>query len=224
MKNCKNRGITLVALIVTVIVMLILAGVVITLVIDEGGIINLAQQAGQNSINAQEQEQKDLEDLYSSMMVATNDDAKITISMEDLNSLIDSKIQERMNSLNTEIGQLVFTEADCTFFDGAIVESCTVRGYKIGNMIHVKYTVPISKLPSINNQNYLLFNLPESYVANESSRVIGLIETRSQPKGYVGGLVNASNKCFSAVPNLTTIPTTDGSTRIDGDFMYYIGD
>lgn len=94
MKNLKQiKGITLVALIITIIIMLILAGITISLTIGQGGIINLAQQAGKNHVNAELQENKDLEDLYSSMMVATNDDSKITISMDDLNNLINQKIE-----------------------------------------------------------------------------------------------------------------------------------
>lgn len=93
-KVLKNKfGITLIALIITIIVMLILAGITISLTLGQNGIINLAQKAGQNHIDAENKEKEDLEELYSSMMVATNDDSKITISMEDLNNLINQKIE-----------------------------------------------------------------------------------------------------------------------------------
>ena len=52
----KNKGITLVALVITIIVLLILAGITISLTIGQNGIITRAQQAGKNYLNAQDQE------------------------------------------------------------------------------------------------------------------------------------------------------------------------
>ncbi len=45
----STRGITLVALIITIIVMLILAGVVIRMTVGDNGILNQAQKAGEES-------------------------------------------------------------------------------------------------------------------------------------------------------------------------------
>jgi hypothetical protein len=59
----NKRGITLVALVITIIVLLILAGITISLTIGEGGIITLAQQAGKNYVQASTDEQGDLEDI-----------------------------------------------------------------------------------------------------------------------------------------------------------------
>lgn len=50
----KEKGITLVALVVTIVVLLILAGVSISLVLDQNGIINKAKGARteyQNAVN-----------------------------------------------------------------------------------------------------------------------------------------------------------------------------
>ena len=51
MKN--QKGITLVALIITIIVMLILAGVSISLVVGENGVLTQAQDAGERTKNAE---------------------------------------------------------------------------------------------------------------------------------------------------------------------------
>ena len=62
MKNGKrqnkkgNEGITLVALVITIIVLLILAGITISLTIGQNGIITRAQEAGKNYLDAQDQE------------------------------------------------------------------------------------------------------------------------------------------------------------------------
>ena len=52
----KREGITLVALVITIIVLLILAGITISLTIGQNGIITRAQEAGKNYLNAQDQE------------------------------------------------------------------------------------------------------------------------------------------------------------------------
>ena len=49
MNYLKNTGITLVALVVTIVVLLILAGVSINLVLGENGLITKAQEAKQKS-------------------------------------------------------------------------------------------------------------------------------------------------------------------------------
>lgn len=55
-----QKGITLVALVITIIVLLILAGITISLTIGERGIITRAQEAGRNYVNAAQQEEHDL--------------------------------------------------------------------------------------------------------------------------------------------------------------------
>ena len=52
----NNKGITLIALVITIIVLLILAGVTINLTLGENGIFRTAEQAGKNYTQAQEQE------------------------------------------------------------------------------------------------------------------------------------------------------------------------
>lgn len=47
-----QNGITLIALVITIIVLLILAGITISLTLGEHGIINMAEKAGKNYTNA----------------------------------------------------------------------------------------------------------------------------------------------------------------------------
>ena len=67
---CKksNQGITLVALVVTIVVLLILAGVSISLVIGQNGIITKAQEAKEKTINDQINTEKQLNTLYNEML------------------------------------------------------------------------------------------------------------------------------------------------------------
>ena len=55
-KEINNNGITLIALVITIIVLLILAGVTINLTLGENGIFKTAEMAGKNYTQAQEQE------------------------------------------------------------------------------------------------------------------------------------------------------------------------
>lgn len=58
-----QKGITLVALVITIIVLLILAGITISLTVGQRGILNRAQEAGRNYQNAAAKEDEDLRDL-----------------------------------------------------------------------------------------------------------------------------------------------------------------
>jgi hypothetical protein len=57
------HAITLITLVITIIVLLILAGITINLTIGEDGIITLSQQSGENYVQVSNNEQSDLEDL-----------------------------------------------------------------------------------------------------------------------------------------------------------------
>ena len=67
---CKksNQVITLVALVVTIVVLLILAGVSISLVIGQNGIVTKAQEAKEKTINDQINTEKQLNTLYNEML------------------------------------------------------------------------------------------------------------------------------------------------------------
>ncbi len=63
----KNKGITLIALVVTIVVLLILAGVSITAVFGENGIINGAQKAKEKTDESIKQEQEDVGKLVNQL-------------------------------------------------------------------------------------------------------------------------------------------------------------
>ncbi len=63
----KNEGITLVALIITIIVLIILAGVTISMVVGNDGIITKAKEASQNMSNATSEEKELLQNMLNTM-------------------------------------------------------------------------------------------------------------------------------------------------------------
>jgi len=60
----KNSGITLIALVITVVILIILAGVVINLTIGENGIFSKAKYARDKYLNEESLEQQQLNELY----------------------------------------------------------------------------------------------------------------------------------------------------------------
>ena len=62
----KEKGITLIALVVTIIILLILAGVTLSLALNNEGLFNRARNAGERYEDAQENE-TGIMDYYSNM-------------------------------------------------------------------------------------------------------------------------------------------------------------
>ena len=68
MRNIKEkRGITLIALAVTIVIILILAGVTIDAVFSENGIINKAKEAANSMNNAVTNDQAKLNELFNEL-------------------------------------------------------------------------------------------------------------------------------------------------------------
>ena len=67
MKTKEMKGITLVALVVTIVVLLILAGVSINLVLGDNGIVKKAQDAKTKSAEASENDLKGMSNLEDEM-------------------------------------------------------------------------------------------------------------------------------------------------------------
>ena len=78
----KQKGITLVALVITIIVLLLLAGVTISLLVGENGIITKAKEGGNRTQQAQEKEKIELA-VTASIMEDTD---KLTIEEGNLNT------------------------------------------------------------------------------------------------------------------------------------------
>lgn len=93
-----GKGITLVALVITVIILLILAGITLGFVFGKNGIIGMAKNAGKNYVDAENEEGKTLNELYSSMMVATNEGSQITVNIEDLKKIIDQSVEQKVDA------------------------------------------------------------------------------------------------------------------------------
>lgn len=63
-----EKGITLIALVITIIILLILAGITINLTLGEHGILNMAKEAGKNYQNAADYEKNEIDTLYNNVI------------------------------------------------------------------------------------------------------------------------------------------------------------
>lgn len=63
----REKGITLIALTITVIVLLILAGITLSLTLGGRGVFNIAKKAGEDYTNASNKEMEDLDNLIASI-------------------------------------------------------------------------------------------------------------------------------------------------------------
>ena len=75
-KNTNEKGITLIALVVTIIIILILAGITINMLLGENGIIRTAQEAKNTWENAIAKEQEELNNLMNELNEELTDKSK----------------------------------------------------------------------------------------------------------------------------------------------------
>ena len=87
----SNTAITLIALIITIIVLLILAGVTLNMVMGENGIITKAQLAKEETNEAQKNEEENLEELE--RKVSSYGDNRENNSVMDKNSISDDNTE-----------------------------------------------------------------------------------------------------------------------------------
>jgi len=94
MKNLKfkikeNKAITLIALVITIIVLVILAGFSLSLLLDKNGIIIKAITAKDEYQNSANEESKSLEELYAQLLLANSDSTTLqNIDMTTLKQVI----------------------------------------------------------------------------------------------------------------------------------------
>ena len=119
-----QRGITLVALVITIIILIILAGISVSTLVGENGIITKAKEAKQNIILAGEAEALQLNQLYYELETGgelTEDEE--SAKKDEIIALLQKQVEELQNQvsslqtenedlktqiidLNTQIGEL----------------------------------------------------------------------------------------------------------------------
>ena len=106
----KQSGITLISLVVTIIVLIILAGISINLILGQDGIINKAKEAKQNMELAQVEEQEQLNELYIQL-----ETQGISPGSESYDAIVKlSEFKTKVAQAITEMGVETSEDADAT--------------------------------------------------------------------------------------------------------------
>lgn len=153
-KNIKEHGITLVALVITIVVLIILAAVAINLTLGNNGIFTRAKTAKEQYQNAEAQEKFDIAKASNEIdkYVDGNRDA-ITIKQEDYN-----KIMEKINGLGVQTTQL------SNIANGVTLTSNIIR--KSGNVVYINIRGSYNK--EFKSADLIIGNIPEGYRPTES--------------------------------------------------------
>lgn len=78
----KAKGITLIALVITIVILLILAGITTNFILDENGLIDYAKKASDDTYNAGKEEELMLKNIYEKLELSDIDE---NINIQDLN-------------------------------------------------------------------------------------------------------------------------------------------
>lgn len=101
LKNCKDNckrdnGITLSVLVVTIIVLLILAGITISFSLGENGIIAKAKNAAEKYKQAEIDEQMQLNSLYSNLSISSSN-GNTNVTIEEVSNVVEKVLDDKLN-------------------------------------------------------------------------------------------------------------------------------
>ena len=194
-QNNKERGITLIAIVVTIIVLIILAGVSIAMLVGENGIITQAQRADELTTQAQQKEAIEL--------------AVASVQAQGTLELDRTKLETALQS------QLGDTEYDLTENgDGSFLLQVAERSYYIdstGEVITQENMIAIGSAEElkafrddVNSGNsyegkyiYLTGNITLN--SSEQWEPIGYYVQNNEDTSIKDGIYNENNKPFSGV-------------------------
>jgi hypothetical protein len=242
----NKRGITLIALVITIIVLLILAGITINLTIGEGGIITIAQQAGKNYVQASADEQSDLEDLTDYLNAQKS-------KIENTKAEVNKKIQIAYATAQTEVKTKMSTNAGYSPIEH-IVELAQTVANKINAEVRVE-KVP-EKVAKADYEKYCVYyqengntitiiygdatfslNVDEEEIDNLQPNIKARILLTTTSIDYVSGIIAADVKAnattyYGAVVSNYNVKydNSEGATNLwrifysDGINIYLISD
>ena len=126
LKTHNSRGITLVALVVTIVVLLILAGVTITMLFGENGIIKKAQEAKEATERDQQETQQGMQDLNDQMSTILNgNDGARPVDVATLTTFVTENTEAvdiNGNKIVVPEGFKVLTSEGTTVQEGIVIQ------------------------------------------------------------------------------------------------------
>ena len=239
----SNKGVTLVALVVTIIVLIILAGISINLILGDNGIITIAKKAKENTELAKIQEETELNELYTQL--ETEGSNSENLPYDSIAKLTEFKTAIA-NAIGKAGGIKPDVSAETNVFENNINEivkevtknaSATAEdilrektAYVDGNLIsgtmenYAGKTVEASNVDSNDTNIYL--TIPNAGYYDKNSKVSTANNNNENDK-FIAGYVTASQQDPHYVAptyvntNLATVNGTDITVKKDGTVKYY---
>ena len=217
----KERGITIVALVITIIVLIILAGISINTLIGENGIMTKAKQAKQNIILAGEAEALQLNQLYYELETGgelTEDEE--SAKKDEIIALLQKQVEELQNqvkTLTTENEDLKQQIADLTTQIGtlqteieALKEQISQKDIEIEDL-KAQVSEKEAKIQELQNQLNNINSLLAQTNAT-SAQILSGYKAYSNGKLVTGTMNNWGSEPQGRTCALWTAP--DGITRL----------
>ena len=204
MKNIK--GITLIALVITIVILIILAGVAISLTIGENGIFNKAKYAKEEYKLAQAREELELEIIDVQTIIMEEQQRNATL--EDLQNLIDTSKYEIVLHYEPIASSEIITQKS-TYAEVKEIES-KIK-FIVDDKLVIRDVELIDKNESsrINNFDISIENANGSYLTiNASSATTNDGSTIQLYKYYVNG-----EKIQETIENTYTVTTLELNTE-----------
>lgn len=201
----KQGGITLITLVVTIIILIILAGVSINILLGEQGIITIAQQAKENMQIAQLEEQKNLNQLQEQL---TGYDTGSTPNAGESGELTNKleELQNKFDSLQTEYDT----------FKSSIVTAITEKGVETSTTDSIDTIV--ANIKKLNSSGSSYSRVGEiSHWASTSANPSSRSSSCAIPAGTEYGILIKSNinSCSTSFSDShASIISTSGGTSL----------
>ncbi len=205
----KNKGITLIALVVTIIILLILAAISITVIFGENGIIEQAQRAADETNEQTGQEQQD---------------------MGGIQGIIDDVTKSKQQpQIKNSMGKVLSSSSNTTVYDEYNNPVEVPAGFAIvpngKSNVEYKYTNTPDHIPSVQDGIVITDEIGEDGTSSGNEFVwipVGTIKNKSGDKNGPTTTITLGRYTF-ADDGTPSEPKTDG-TEINHQFTEYKSD